>query len=433
MDGACQAVAKLEGDRDATLADLAHRLGRSSVSMELIRSNRSLVQLFMQEGLESVLKQHSDNRGAVSFEAHWMRRHDHWLPKLVSRATQLHDAANKFLVGFILNYAHAGRLHGSINQYRGEDGGTRSHRFSYSDPPLQQMPARDAELAALIRGVFLPEAGEVWGAADYSQQEYRLIVHFAHLLGCRKADEAVDLYISDPSTDFHILVSEWTGLERKPAKDTNFAKAFGAGIPKFALMIGKSPSEAKDIYEQYDRELPFVKELAKKCQVVAEKRGYIRLLDGARSHFDMWEPTWREDGEAYSGPRPLAQARELWGQQRRLKRAFGHKAMNRLIQGSAARQTKMAMRDCWRAGHVPLIQMHDELGFSIPSLSVAQEVQGLMRNTVKLSVPMKVDCELGCNWGEATAKVEKVSPDEFQVMARRSGGRNKSTDGPRHV
>lgn len=421
IDGALLAKKRLIGMRDEVLLELGRKLGRSTqVEIEECRSPGSLAKLFTAEGLTFPMTNGTKHsKPQPSFQAPWMRKHPHWLPKMVARAEQLQDAAEKFLQGYIINYADNGRLHSSINQYRGEEGGTRSHRFSYSDPPLQQMPARDQELAAIIRGAFQPEVGEVWAAADYSQQEYRLIVHFAYLLGCRGAESAVEQYRSDPKTDFHVMVSDMTGLERKPAKDTNFAKAFGAGVAKFALMIGKTPEEAKVIYDQYDERLPFVKELAKVCQSVAERRGYIKLLDGARSHFEMWEPSWRENGEEYFSPRPRESAEEYWPG-RRLRRAFGHKAMNRLIQGSAARQTKAAMRACWREGLVPLIQMHDELGFSLSDIDQGRRVQEIMREAIPLCVPMKVDCELGADWGVATNKIEGETPESFNNNRRRS-------------
>ena len=106
-----------------------------------------------------------------------------------------------------------GRIHAEIHPLRSDDGGTRSSRFSYSNPPLQQMPAHDEELAPLIRGVFLPEEGEVWAKPDATQQEFRFIVHYAAKQGLRKADEAAERYRNDPDTDFHALVAEWTGLD----------------------------------------------------------------------------------------------------------------------------------------------------------------------------------------------------------------------------
>lgn len=364
--------------------------------------------------------------GQPSFQAKWMRKHQHWLPKAVARAEQLHDAAEKFLQGFIIDYAHKGRLHASINQWRGtEEGeeytkGTRSHRFSYADPPLQQMPGRDEELTDIVRGVFDPEEGESWGAADYSQQEYRLIVHYAAAFGLPGALAAVQRYVEDPTTDFHEYVVELTGLERRQAKDTNFAKAYGAQVPKFAEMINKSEEEAQEIYDKYDEELPFVGKLNEECERLAASRGYIKLLDGARSHFDFWEcwkvtlpnggreflrSTTRERAEIWA-----ANIETMHGVRPRLRRSDTRKSMNRLIQGGAARQMKMAMLECWREDIVPLLQMHDELSLSLNDERIGERVREIMRSIEadKLRVPMLVDIEYGVNWGRARKIKDKA-------------------------
>lgn len=336
----------------------------------------------------------------------WMQHSEHWLPRAVAHVRKCHEAAHKVLQGFILDFAHRGRLHAEINQYRSERGGTRSYRFSYSNPPLQQMPERDELVAPLVRAVFCAEPGEVWGTHDYSQQEYRMIVHAAAVLRCARVDEAVQRYVDDPDTDFHGLVVDWTELDRKSAKDTNFAKAFGAGVPKFAEMINRSRVEAQEIYDTYDAELPFVSEAAGKVEKLAQRRGYIKLIDGARCHFDQWEAAWRGDNYdefgKYLPPRSQAAARQTWPG-KRLKRSFTHKAFNRFVQGSAARQTKIAMRTCWREGIVPLLQMHDELDFSHGERAEAERVHVIMRDAVRLRVPVVVDNEYGATWGDAKA------------------------------
>ena len=176
-----------------------------------------------------------------------------------ARPTKYNNAATRFLEGHILDHIINGRIHSEIHPHRSDDGGgTCSLRFSYSDPPLQQMPSRDKELAPLIRGVFLPEEGEVWAKPDISQQEFRFVVHYAVLRNLPRAKEAAELYRTDPDADFHAMVADMTGLERESAKAANFAKIFGAGVEKFAEMIGKPLHEARAIYHQYDRELPFV-------------------------------------------------------------------------------------------------------------------------------------------------------------------------------
>lgn len=405
LDYAHMKKVQLLEERDRVLVELGQHLGQR-VSIEHCRSAKTLEAWFTSERIPF---QRTEKNNQGSFQAGWMRKHPHWLPRLVARAEQLTDAADKFLQGMLIDYAHKGRIHAVINQYRGEDGGTRSFRFSYADPALQQAPNRDAEMSEAFRGALEPEEGEIWDSADYSQQEYRLIVHFACLLNLPKAREAAQLYWDDPNTDFHNLVAEWTGLERKPAKDTNFAKAFGAGVPKFAQMIGQSIERAREIMTQYDTEMPFVPALGKECQKLADRRGWIRLLDGARSHFDMWEVSWRNEGEPYFAPRPHAQALQVWPD-RRIRRAWTHKAMNRLIQGSAARQTKLWMRACWQEGLLPLLQMHDELCFSVTSRKQVERIAELGRDVVRLEVPMKIDSELGPNWGAAKQGVDEIWP-----------------------
>jgi DNA polymerase I-like protein with 3'-5' exonuclease and polymerase domains len=404
VDAAERAKVRLLRERDMVLRRLARKLGWAEVTIEQCRSPESKQRMFAQE---EVPNPNLTETGKMSFQAPWMRKHKHWLPRFMSRATQLTDAADKFVDGFILGYVTgAGRIHASINQFRGEEGGTRSYRFSYADPPLQQAPHRDERMAAIFRGAFYPEDGELWASCDYSQQEYRLIVHYAALLCLAKAAEAAQRYRDDPNTDFHLLVAQWTGLPRKPAKDTNFAKAYGAGIPRFAEMIDKSEEEALAIMNQYDKELPFVSGLNRQCMDLANDRGFIKLLDGARSHFDMWERAYYAKGVGYEPAQPSLEAAQAKWPGVRVRRAHTHKAMNRLIQGSAARQTKLWMRACWRERFLPLLQLHDELCFSVTQVQQVRRICELGRDVVELKVPMKVDAEIGPSWGAANRDPE---------------------------
>jgi DNA polymerase I-like protein with 3'-5' exonuclease and polymerase domains len=398
--------------RNECLAELSRRLaiGRA-VTIEDVNSKKFLSTVFRNEKITPP----KTEIGNDSFESDWMAKLDHWLPQLCARAMKYHDAGHKFIDGYLLSSLHRGRIHAEVNQFRSDRGGTKTSRFSYSNPPLQQMPSRDDEIATRIRGGFEPEHGEIWGALDYSQQEYRLIVHFAILCKVAGADKPAAMYRDNPKTDFHDMVAELTGLPRRRAKDVNFAKAFGAGVPKFALMTGMSLEEAEATMKQYDEEAPFVKRLSEFVSNVANNRGYIRMLDGARARFDRWEPRW------YDRKKPVPEGKSVnacsreeamerlrdpdhpWSGQ--LKRAFTHKSMNWLIQGSAARMTKLSMRACWRAGLTPLLQMHDELDFSFSEKRQSEIAVECMRDTVKLEVPVVVDAEFGVNWGRA--KTEK--------------------------
>jgi DNA polymerase I-like protein with 3'-5' exonuclease and polymerase domains len=341
-------------------------------------------------------------------------------------------------------------VHASVNQWLYEEGGTRSHRMSYANPPLQQAPSRGEmfdgwplteENAKEFRSCFLPEEGELWFSPDYSQQEYRHIVADADNMGFDKADVAAQKYRDDPKTDFHNVVVELTGLSRYYAKQCNFAKVFGAGVAKFAVMTDKTLDEAAATMGTYDEQLPFVKQLSARCMNAADRRGYIRMFDGARSHFDAWEVSWLDREEFVrglnEGHRMDACSREeaLKRQQTpghpwqggRLKRAKVHKAMNRRIQGNAARQMKMAMALCGEEGHVPLLQMHDELSFSLPPTEAGRKtgerISEIMRTVYKCSVPFLVDAEWGATWGDAkhTFKVAEAGWRENRVGG--AGGR----------
>lgn len=391
-------------DRDDVLNEISRRLciGRD-ITIGDVSSPMFLEKAFQSENLPIP----RTARGNPSFEADVISKIDHWLPELVVKSKQFNEASVKFLGNYIQNYTHKGKIHAEIHQTKSDDGGTRTTRVSYSDPPLQQMPSRNPLIKRRIRTSFKSKPGQIWGAFDYSQQEYRLIVHFAFLMSLPGAEKAVQQYLENPKTDFHTLVAELTKLARKKAKDVNFAKAFGAGVPKFALMTGMTLEDARLTMDQYDTEMPFVKRLGETCSSLANQRGYIKLIDGARSHYDLWEPRW-QDGEFLAAVKHeeamlrVTDPDHPWFR-KRLKRAMTHKAMNSLIQGSAARMTKLAMRSVYQAGFVPLLQMHDELDFSLDNPDHCAIIHECMVDAVKLEVPVVVDAEFGRNWGEAEA------------------------------
>lgn len=399
-----QVRSRLLQERNMHLSILSEKLqiGRP-IEMGDVNSPQFLEKIFRSENLPVP----RTAKGNPSFKTEEIEKLDHWLPEQVTGARKMNDAGEKFVGNYVMGFTHMGRIHAEIHPTKSDDGGTRTTRMAYSDPPLQQMPSRNDKIKKMIRGLFLPEEGKIWGALDYSQQEYRLIVHFAALCRIVGVEEAVRMYRENPNTDFHTLAAELTKLPRRRAKDVNFAKAFGAGVPKFALMTGMTLEEAASVMEQYDDLLPFVKGLAQFVSNRAQNKGYIRLLDGARSRYERWEPSW-QDGE-YLAPcsmeeaqRRVRDANSPW-YKKRLKRAMVHKAMNSLIQGSAARQTKLVMRELWRAGIPPIIQLHDELDFDFgpEERGRAEEAQCIMIETVRLEVPVVVDAEWGVCWGTA--------------------------------
>jgi DNA polymerase I-like protein with 3'-5' exonuclease and polymerase domains len=296
----------------------------------------------------------------------------------------------------IIKHAHKGRIHAEINQLRGDGGGTVTGRLSYNTPNLQQVPASPV-LGSMIRSIFKPEEGKSWGAFDYSQQEPRLVVHLASLTagGLRGADEFVNAYHDDPNTDFHTMVSEMAKIDRKKAKTINLGLFYGMGKGKLSSELGLSPGEAEDLFEKYHKRVPFVKEMIERTMKKAADIGHVRTLLGRKCRFDKWEPS------RYGVHRPLPRDEAEREHGKQIRRAFTYKALNKIIQGSAADMTKQAMADLHDQGITPHIQVHDELDCSFEDDKEKDKIMDIMRNAVKLEVPVKLDAEVGPSWGKA--------------------------------
>ena len=336
-------------------------------------------------------------KGAPSFQGPWLESHEHDLPKMIVEARRINKARTTFIDGAILEYSHHGRIHAEAHPLKNDGGGTVTGRFSYSNPNLQQVPARDPEIGKMIRSLFIPEEGATWGAFDYSQQEPRITVHYASLLGLEGATDAVKAY-STEGADFHQIVADMAGIPRKQAKNINLGLTYGMGQQKLIRELGLEPDEALKLLETYHRRVPFIRGLQSRCTRIAEQRGCITTLGGRKCHFDLWESVGYLNDEKQS-PLPLQEAKDKYGDN--LKRSFTYKALNKLIQGSAADMTKLAMRDLWKEGLVPHIQIHDELDYSVFNKEQAEIVIDRMVNCVKMRVPLVVDYESGSNWGEA--------------------------------
>ena len=335
-------------------------------------------------------------KGNPSFEAEFLESREEDFFKLLLKARRLDRGGSVFIQKKILEMQTGGRVYPTFRQVRSDDGGTRSGRFASANPNMQQVPARDPYLAPLIRSIFVPEKDCEWGVFDYSQQEPRVTVHYAYKRGFRGAEEARNRYIDDPATDYHQLVADMAGIKRKEAKTLNLGLAYGMGKPKMADQLGLSMEETTAIYNKYHGNVPFIKALGDECMRVATDRGYIRTLLGRRRRFGLFGPKKWSAGVV---PLPREQALDKFGPP--VVRYFVHKAMNALIQGSSADMIKKAMVDLYREGITPHITIHDELDVSIQSLEQAKVVRDIMLNCVDITVPLKVDVELGPSWGEA--------------------------------
>ena len=332
--------------------------------------------------------------GAPSFTKNFLANHEDPLPKAVVRARELNKARTTF-IDTILKHQHKGRIHAEAHSLRSDEGGTVTGRFSYSNPNLQQVPARNAEIGPMIRGLFLPEEGEVWGAFDYSSQEPRLVVHYASLLKLTGAEQFAEQYNTDVRTDFHQMAADIVGVPRKQAKDINLGLFYGMGKNKLAEQLGLEFDDAKELFAEYHSKVPFVQQLAEYATQRASKKGSIRTLLGRKCRFDKWEPN------IYGVYKPLNYKDAYAEHGPAIKRAFTYKALNRLIQGSAADQTKAAMVELHKEGIIPLIQVHDELDISVPDETTAQRIKEVMETCVQMQIPSLVDAEFGPSWGEA--------------------------------
>ena len=352
------------------------------------------------------------DKGAPSFTKQFLSDHPHELPQAIVQARAYNKINGTFIDGILRFVGPDGRIHGHINQIRSDDGGTVSGRVSMSNPNLQQIPARDPELGPMIRSLFLPEEDQQWASIDFSQQEPRIAVHYADAYGRSTNSELTgvadlkDAYINDPSTDFHTMVAEMTGLKRKAAKSVGLGIIYGMGVNKLAGELDVSVDEAKDILKQFNSTLPFLKQLNAGVQRRLDDRrssGAIRSLQGRKCRFNLWEPDTFELHKAM----PYEEAVAAHGPTTRLKRAMTYKALNRLIQASAADMTKTAWVNVYEAGHLPLIQVHDELAFSVNSLDEAKEIREIMENALPLCIPSKCDIDIGPSWGE-TVEVKQA-------------------------
>ena len=345
-------------------------------------------------------------KGAPSFTKNYLNEQNHPFAKLIVEARNLNKTSGTF-INNILKYCNKdGRIHGHINQNRSDQGGTVSGRLSMNNPNLQQIPARDPQLGPMIRSLFLPEEGEQWAAIDFSQQEPRILVHYAHVYGKTRgiplqgAKEFVQRYNEDPNTDFHSMVAEMAGIGRKQAKTINLGMMYGMGVNKLSEQLDIPVEEAKSLINQYHDRVPFVKGLMNGVMNRLNEKdasGSIRSILGRKCRFDLWEP----DSFAMNKALPYRDAVKEYGETTRLKRAFTYKALNRLIQASAADMTKQAMVNLYKEGHLPLVQIHDEIAMSVKDREQALTFAKIMESAVPLEVPNKCDVEVGPSWGEA--------------------------------
>jgi len=372
----------------------------------------SIARAFDKENIEYPRTAPSKNhpKGQPSFRKAWLEAHPSKLARLIVDQRGFDKIGGTFLHNYILEGHINGRIHSMFNQLKSDGGGTVSGRFSSSYPNLQNIPVRHPILGPLCRSIFIPEDGMLWGSADWSQIEYRFLVHYAALLRAEGALRAVRMYHDDKRTDFHKLASEISGVPRGEAKSINFGVVYGMGVPTMAVNLGVTLEEAEEVLETFHGEMPFMRSTYRTASSQAATKGEIKTILGRKRRFHQWEFGGKifksQDAAQEYQAQQVAAGRRIRGNPRR---AFTHKALNALLQGSAADLMKKAMVEMYEGGVfdvlVPHLTVHDEMNVSVPDTKAGREafaeLTHIMESSLELRVPVLADAKTGANWKEA--------------------------------
>lgn len=337
-----------------------------------VNSPSDLTSIFKAEGIPIA----TTDKGNASFKSEILNGLDHPIGREIVKLRTYKTIVNNFVEGSLVEYQINGRIHATFYPLRKDEGGTVTGRFACQDPNLQQIPAKKEKHGSLIRDIFEPEEDCFYGAPDYSQIEYRLLVHFATGPG---SEEVRKKFNDNPRTDYHQYVMDMTGLDRKHAKNFNFGTVYCMGKATMQAKFGFTAAQCDTLTTQYYDAMPFIKPTRNAIIATAKKRGYLKTILGRRARVSE---DIRRSGKEY-------------------------KLVNYLIQGSAADIMKLGMLRVYRAGVfdilTPHITVHDEMGLSIPktkiSLEAYHECVDIMQNCVQLSVPLRVDDDFGSSWG----------------------------------
>ena len=362
----------------------------------------------------------------------YLKTHKNRFLRMIVKARECDKAKNTFVEG-LLDFVHEGRIHADINQIRSDQGGTVTGRFSMSNPNLQQIPSKGI-IGKKMRELFIPDEGCVWGSFDYSQQEPRIVVHYALTLypykdpdrempnNLRESLEKIEESYKTSDVDFHQVVADMAQIPRTTAKTINLGLFYGMGKIKLASELNLTKAQANTLFNTYHEKAPFVKKLSQDLIEFAEDNKLLFTLGDRFCRFNRWETRDREWNSKINRYEPvdilteekakIAFKAELLDKFKDsiadnymkdftnyYKPAFTYKALNRLIQGSAADMTKKAMVDLYEQGILPQIQIHDELCLSIKNDKEAKKVEQTMKYAIPLKVPNKVNYKKGSNWG----------------------------------
>ena len=351
----------------------------------------------------------------------YLQTHKNRFLRMIVKARECDKAKNTFIEG-LLEFVHEGRIHADINQIRSDQGGTVTGRFSMSNPNLQQIPSKGI-IGKKMRELFIPEEGYVWGSFDYSQQEPRIVVHYALKLNLY-GTETLEKEFNKEDADFHQIVADMAQIPRIMAKTINLGLFYGMGKMKLQNELNLTKEKANKLFLEYHAKVPFVKQLSQALINFAEVHKILFTLGDRFCRFNKWETRdreWDNDLNKYTqvailteDDAKIAYKAELLTKfkdniadnymkdfENYYKPAFTYKALNRLIQGGAADMTKTAMVKLYEQGILPHIQIHDELCISIKDDKQAEDIKKTMETALPLLINNKVSYKKGKNWGSA--------------------------------
>ena len=346
------------------------------------------------------------DKGAPSFTDNFLKTVEHPIVQLARRAGKMASLRSKFLLAYDEVIGDDNKLRFALHQLRGDEYGTVRGRFSMSgggrtEPRfganLQQVmrvnsqreafgfayddASHDAEIY-LVRALFIPEQGE-YLSADAQAIEYRLAAHFANsdqLIKAYKKDteQLQEGRLTDKWVDFHAVVGDmirpYKDLSRNIVKNANFCLVYGGGEETATRTMGVEPAEGREIVTVWRNTFPEFKTLHQRASNLAETRGYVKTLMGRRARFP--DKTWC------------------------------HKALNYVIQGSAADIMKKKLVELHRArkvtGFVMRQTVHDEVDGDSLTPETPEMVRAILnRQTLELKVPIVWEVSTGKNWAEA--------------------------------
>ena len=339
------------------------------------------------------LKVPRTEKGNYSVAKDFLNHCEHPQVKKIQEARSINRLRKVFIEDIILNQNHNGRIHADFRQTASDEGGTRSGRLSSSNPNMQQVPKR-SDIGKRIRSLYIAEPGRLWCKADYSSQEPRLQVHYA-LLGQfgRPLPGAEDARLAfEQGEKLYTFFEKATGLPYDTCKMLCLGISYGMGMKKMAKTLGISEEMCTSTMRKFNQEAPFLKILFDNVMNKANKKGYIKTILGRRARFDFWTHSFEE-----TPVKSYGHAKSKW-QDKEVFRAFTSKALNRLIQGSAADQAKVAMVNAYKAGLDLRLPVHDELNAMVTDEKESNMLKEIMEQAIPLKVPVVADIDLGPTW-----------------------------------